>query len=302
MTDLHQTPETINLGVDPYLVRYGSIFLLVVGTFGNILSFTVFSQSSLRKSSTFRYLALLSLMDLLVLYSGLLDLFLTIEYGGSLRTLHPITCRLHTFITYWSQHSSSWILSMISVDRAIATNCIQYARKFCTPRSAEYIVGIILIIIALLNSHELLLLHLQSQNGAILTETSNNTTILNPFDSKASLSLPSDFQLELDPYRQQQKRELDTAFLLSSICDSPQWDFLCPREKRDTSSTSVEDRSLHPTMRTESVNLTKNVAIAQLSSSTTSDSSRSCAALENSVYEYFWDSVSSNRSMQDDIN
>ena len=144
---ISSTPSSVSiLGVDPYLVRYGSIFLLIVGTFGNILSFIIFSHGTLRKSSTFRYLALLSLMDLLVLYSGLLDLFLTIEYGGafSLRSVNTISCRLHTFITYWSQHSSSWILSFISVDRAVATNCIQFARKFCTPRSAEYIVACIL--------------------------------------------------------------------------------------------------------------------------------------------------------------
>ena len=80
MTTNSQSSSTESvLGVDPRLVRYGSIFLLVVGTFGNILSFIIFSQGTLRKSSTFRYLALLSLMDLLVLYSGLLDLFLTIE-------------------------------------------------------------------------------------------------------------------------------------------------------------------------------------------------------------------------------
>ncbi|CAF5095103.1 unnamed protein product, partial [Rotaria sp. Silwood1] len=138
MSNNIQTSSTAISGFDPHLVRYGSIFLLIVGTFGNIVSFIIFINEALRKSSTFRYLALLSLTDLLVLYSGLLDLFLMIEYGGtfSLRNLNPIACRLHTFITYWSQHSSSWILSFISVDRAIATNRIKFARKYCTPGSA----------------------------------------------------------------------------------------------------------------------------------------------------------------------
>ena len=162
MNNNNQTSTVNTTGFDPYLVRYGCLFLLIVGTFGNVLSFVIFSKGILRKSSTFRYLALLSLMDLLVLYSGLLDLFLIIENNGrfSLRTLHPITCRLHTFITYWSQHSSSWILSFISVDRAIATNCLKFARKFCTPRSADYIVSMILFLIALFNCHELIFLRL----------------------------------------------------------------------------------------------------------------------------------------------
>ncbi len=173
MSNNNQTSTINTTGFDPYLVRYGSLFLLIVGTFGNVVSFIIFSKGILRKSSTFRYLALLSLMDLLVLYSGLLDLFLIIENSGqfSLRTLHPITCRLHTFITYWSQHSSSWILSFISVDRAIATNCIKFARKFCTPRSADYIVGIILFLIALFNCHELIFLRLQSPIQTTISST-----------------------------------------------------------------------------------------------------------------------------------
>jgi hypothetical protein len=186
MSNNNQTSIINTTGFDPYLVRYGSLFLLIVGTFGNVVSFIIFSKGILRKSSTFRYLALLSLMDLLVLYSGLLDLFLMIENSGkfSLRTLHPITCRLHTFITYWSQHSSSWILSFISVDRAIATNRIKFARKFCTPRSADHVVAIILFLIALLNCHELIFLRLQSP----LAYRSDQTTISpNRFSTQESL-------------------------------------------------------------------------------------------------------------------
>lgn len=205
MNPNNQTSVTQSTGLDRNLVRYGSIFLLLVGTFGNLLSFTIFSKGVLRKSSTFRYLALLSLMDLLVLYSGLLDLFLIIENNGnfSIRMLHPITCRLHTFITYWSQHSSSWILSFISVDRAIATNCLKFARKFCTPRSADYIVGLILFSIGLLNCHELIFLRLQTPGGTLRQE---QTTIM------------------------PRKRDLDT---LLSICEKSPRYFLCLKNKRD---------------------------------------------------------------------
>ena len=177
MSNNNQTSTTNKAGFDPYLVRYGSIFLLIVGTFGNILSFIIFSKGILRKSSTFRYLALLSLMDLLVLYSGLLDLFLSIEHNGQfLRTLHPIACPLHTFITYWSQHSSSWILSFISVDRAIATNCIKFARKFCTPRSADYVVAVILSLIALFNCHELIFLRLHPPIQPLIVTSTRYST------------------------------------------------------------------------------------------------------------------------------
>jgi len=290
-TQIPPAPSSVSvLGVDPYLVRYGSIFLLIVGTFGNILSFIIFSQGTLRKSSTFRYLALLSLMDLLVLYSGLLDLFLTIEYGGafSLRTLNPITCRLHTFITYWSQHSSSWILSFISVDRAVATNCIQFARKFCTPRSAEYIVASILVLTALLNCHELAYLRLQDTDPIELPINTDEYTTSSPLHTSITPQISfqsTDFQMN----NNKQKRNFDSGIFLVSICDNPQWNFLCPRDKRDLSSSSISNRFFYSSLATSIPNVTTN--ILTLDSTTTPLIVRQCVALKGSRYGYFWDHV-----------
>jgi hypothetical protein len=241
-------------GFDPNIVRYGSIFLLIVGTFGNILSFIIFTHGTLRKSSTFRYLALLSLMDLLVLYTGLLDLFLTIESNGtfSLRSVNLISCRLHTFITYWSQHSSSWILSFISVDRAIATNCIKFARKFCTPRSAEYIVGIILFLIALFNCHELVFLRLYDTN------LTGHTTL----PSLASNLSTQRYGMDI------KKRNIETIF---SNCDNSPWKFLCLRFKRDVSVPNLATSTIPSKLHT---------------------SVKKCEAFKGSKYEYFWDHVS----------
>ena len=304
MTEPSATSSSASdLGVNPHLVRYGSIFLLVVGTFGNVLSFIIFSQSNLRKSSTFRYLALLSLMDLLVLYSGLLDLFLTIEYDGafSLRNLNPLTCRLHTFITYWSQHSSSWILSFISVDRAIATNCLQFARKFCTPRSAEYIVAMILILIALLNCHELIFLHLQYTDRVDLPLTVDDSSTTSPMHSRENFLISADGRGPTtdrpDEQQQQQKRNLESAFLLLSICDNPQWNFLCPRDKRDLSSSVQANRLFYSSLATSIANVTTDLFPSDpfpssSSSLASSMSLRQCAARKGSVYEYFWDNVS----------
>ncbi|CAF3622324.1 unnamed protein product [Rotaria socialis] len=254
------------LGFDPRLVRYGSIFLLIVGTFGNIISFIIFISDALRKSSTFRYLAFLSLLDLLVLYSGLVDLFLTIEYDGtfSLRNLNPITCRLHTFVTYWSQHSSSWILCFISVDRAIATNCIKFARKFCTPRSAEYIVALILLFTALLNFHELIFLRLQDANPI---EYHDVDTTLSSYRSNISIQnspISNDFVIS---NKLESKRSIQS---IISICDKTPWKFSCLRHKRDLliSNLTSNKPAMEPKIKVQK-----------------------CAALKDSSYEYFWDHV-----------
>ena len=291
-TDSQTTPVPSSsvFGFDRYLVRYGSIFLLIVGTFGNVLSFIIFTHGALRKSSTFRYLALLSLMDLLVLYSGLLDLFFTIEYSGafSVRSLNQVTCRLHTFITYWSQHSSSWILSFISVDRAVATNCIQFARKFCTPRSAEYIVAAILVIIALLNCHELVYLRLQDVDQMEVKVNTDEYTTVSPL--RTSLFTESSFISEDNQLNNnKQRRNLESSYLVVSICDSPQWNFLCSRDKRDLSLSSITDRFFYSPLVTSIPNATTNSFI--FDSSMTSSTVPHCAAYKGSGYEYFWDHV-----------
>ena len=259
-------------GFDRSLVRYGSITLLIVGTFGNIVSSIIFSYGTLRKSSTFRYLAILSLMDLLVLYSGLLDLFLMVEYGNeySLRTLHPVTCRLHTFITYWSQHSSSWILSFISVDRAVATNCIRFARKFCTPRSAEYIVGTILLLIALINCHELIFLTIQTSNPeGVQMHTTTSSTPGSTLSIRQSL-LSNMISIDTgNANRSLRARHIQS---ISSICDKTPWNVSCLRHRRDSVFPDAASTTLTYSMQAKPI--------------------RSCRALENSQYEYFWDNVS----------
>ena len=46
--------------------------LLCTGLVGNIISIIIFSRDSLRKYTTFRYLTLLSVLDLCVLYTGII--------------------------------------------------------------------------------------------------------------------------------------------------------------------------------------------------------------------------------------
>ena len=261
-------------GFDRSLVRYGSITLLIVGTFGNIVSSIIFSYGTLRKSSTFRYLAILSLMDLLVLYSGLLDLFLMVEYGNeySLRMLHPVTCRLHTFITYWSQHSSSWILSFISVDRAVATNCIRFARKFCTPRSAEYIVGTILLLIALINCHELIFLTIQTSKPD-MSRTDDTSTGSSPGSTLSIRQSLLSNMISINIGNATRSRETRHVQSILSICDKTPWNVSCLRNRRDSAFPDRTSTTTTHGMQSKPI--------------------RSCRAIENSQYEYFWDNVSS---------
>ncbi|CAF0956983.1 unnamed protein product, partial [Didymodactylos carnosus] len=325
MTDQTSSLSSSSQLVNPTIVRYGAIFLLLVGTFGNILSCIIFSTGTMRKSSTFRYLALLSLMDLVVLYSGLLDLFLTVEYGEfSLRKISPITCRLHTFVTYWSQHSSSWILSAISIDRAIATNWIQFARKFCTPKSAEYVVGVILLTTALFNSHELIFIRLDMNNVEFNEQTLLTSTTTIPQETMLSSFYYSDstthFQYTMSNYLSpqfivpkmnsfkekrainEQQQQITVSKFISNIYKyfsnklknntrtkrALPFGFTSPTREFNsyTNTLFYSPSSILPT-----TPIYNSTTVVFITSSTMSTRARKCAALKGSNYEYFWDHV-----------
>ena len=67
--------------------------LLCLGTFGNIISITIFTKESMKKYSTFRYLTLLSIIDLCTVYVGCGQIFFGVFFDIDIRTLNVFFCR-----------------------------------------------------------------------------------------------------------------------------------------------------------------------------------------------------------------
>jgi MFS family permease len=155
-TLLTQTISSLSDIYDPRITRPFAFICLLIGSIGNSLSFIVFTQKQLRTHSTFRYLAYLSIVDLIVLYLGLGNLILRDYFLIDIREKNLFLCKFHTFLTYVTTHLSSWILTIVSIDRAIACTVVQLNKRLCRPKSADRIFLIMCIIISLLNSHILL--------------------------------------------------------------------------------------------------------------------------------------------------
>jgi hypothetical protein len=173
---------------DPRLTRPFAFICLLIGSIGNSLSFIVFTQKQLRTHSTFRYLAYLSVVDLIVLYLGLGNLILRDYFSFDLREQSLFLCKFHTFLTYVTTHLSSWILTIVSIDRAIACTYVQLNKRFCRPKSADRIFLFMCIIISLLNSHILLFMGSKqtiiSSSKDIIICTHNTSTIYFQFFEK----------------------------------------------------------------------------------------------------------------------
>ena len=118
----------------------------------------------MRKNATFIYLACLSLVDLCALLTGLGDIVLISFFRLIVREQSVYICRISTFLLYSSTHLSSFLLASVSIDRAIATNFIQLAKKFSKPQTAYTIILVSTLVAVFLNFHFLLFLGYRIDN------------------------------------------------------------------------------------------------------------------------------------------
>lgn len=120
--------------------------LLAFGTCTNILSLLVLTRKRMRKHSTYSYLAILSVIDMLALYLGLIRDYLA--HGYQIYISATWLCRLHSFLFYYTLDFSSWILVAVSIDRFLAITFVfssytrQLLMKLLTkPKLTCFIIG-----------------------------------------------------------------------------------------------------------------------------------------------------------------
>ena len=93
--------------------------IILLGLIGNVVNLFVFSHKTIKNNSTFRYLFCLALIDILVLLTYATDSIHYFEYSISSRIFSILACKIHTFLTYLLAHLSSFVLMVVSIDRAI---------------------------------------------------------------------------------------------------------------------------------------------------------------------------------------
>jgi hypothetical protein len=103
-----QMGKTINIVIAP--------ILLTLGGLGNPLCIIVLTRKQ-KQNPTAIYLCVLAAFDFLVLYSGLLRLFLKDAFGIDIRTYSSFNCKVHMFLTYTFMQISSYILVAVTVNR-----------------------------------------------------------------------------------------------------------------------------------------------------------------------------------------
>lgn len=127
--------------------------LLILGTFGNILSFIILTRQAMRKYSTFLYLAILSISDTFVIYTGLLRLWMKELINYDITTYSDWICKLTNVLLYTVSDYSVWLLVAVTVERYVAVCHPLKAHSICRKRRATYVIISLLLILLVLNLH-----------------------------------------------------------------------------------------------------------------------------------------------------
>ncbi len=177
------------------LLRIYPILFLFVGTVGNLLSVYVVLRSKLRRYSTFIYLAFLSIIDLIVLYTFSINFILHAWFNIDLQHVSLIACKIYSFSIYFFPQTSAWILTAVSIDRVVAlTRGIRKTRK---TRLTYFILFIIFLTLFLLNVQFLFY-----NNTYQLTDETTDPNIYRIVDTDMDINVVQCSSENLDEYKE----------------------------------------------------------------------------------------------------
>ena len=122
-----------------YLNVYVLPIVASIGLTGNIVSFTVFMCTYMRRQSSSIYLAALSVADMMFL----LCILLSKHTGGINLYDKDGWCQILTYITYISSFLSVWFVVSFTCERYIVIMFPLRRTRLCTTRRAKIVVGVL---------------------------------------------------------------------------------------------------------------------------------------------------------------
>ena len=135
--------------------KYYPPVLFALGTFGNVMAMLVLRRLNMttRRSAMPVYLTALAMSDTCLLYTGLLRHWLLHVFQLDVRVLHPVVCKVHTWLVYSLIILSAWLLSFMTMDRAVSVWRPHHVSLWCTRTKAVSVVISIAVVSLLINCH-----------------------------------------------------------------------------------------------------------------------------------------------------
>ncbi|XP_070198888.1 growth hormone secretagogue receptor type 1-like [Littorina saxatilis] len=149
-TELMQFPEYRAL---KNLMLYVPPVLIVLGTFGNVFTFIIMRRRAMLKVSSYHYLAILAVTDSLVLYIGLLRLWLGEVTGTAFHNNADWICKLTISLGYTASDLSVWLIIAVTVERYIVVCFPLRASAMINTNRAKKVIGFLVLLMFTINLH-----------------------------------------------------------------------------------------------------------------------------------------------------
>lgn len=162
------------------IILYVSPVLLVLGLVGNMFAFIVLYKYS-RQYHAYHLLYVLSVMDIILLLSGLFRLWIKEVIGLDLADISPYSCKILVFFGFFSSHCSVWIVSFLSIERALIVSLPLKSMYLINERRSKIVVSILITIFGLLNFHLLFTMGIPGQSCGPLPASENFITNIWPW-------------------------------------------------------------------------------------------------------------------------
>lgn len=132
-----------------------TLIMLVIGTIGNVMSLLVLRRTAFRNVVSSIYLRCLTIIDLLILYTGLLRKIIFFLVGIDIRWYFLEICGVHYWLTYSFLHCSAWVRIAFTIQR-ISSVWLPHGSRFrFNHRTARINLAVLIFVILATNSHML---------------------------------------------------------------------------------------------------------------------------------------------------
>ncbi|XP_041361710.1 probable G-protein coupled receptor 139 [Gigantopelta aegis] len=127
--------------------------LLCCGTVGSVLSLVVLTQKSMKRSPMTSYLTTLAVIDIMVLYTGLLRHWLKYFFDIEIRSLNIFFCKVHPWLVYLTLDMSAWLLVCMTLERVVSVWKPHRVKTICTSTASHISIVVVVVFLLGINSH-----------------------------------------------------------------------------------------------------------------------------------------------------
>lgn len=151
--DCQPKPYPIIDGWQKWCASIIIILFLLFGLIGNSLSATIMFRRSRRGLSSYFYLALLALIDIGILYTGGLLLFVEIAWNIHPQLYSNILCRLAFYIQHFFTYVSAWLIVAVTLERFMVVRFPFRSIRLCRLNVTYSITLLIVLFFSVYTAH-----------------------------------------------------------------------------------------------------------------------------------------------------